>query len=531
MTTFGQRRTAVTSANRPGLFSHEERSRWLPVRSTLVAITAALLMFSVNAARDGIAQEVVLQPHDTMSLPAWNSLVLAALENRRIKGRNDQLSRLFREQQHIEDLKSVHVSEDWNNTHLTLQTYDYAWFGSLASLERGDLAGVQLIQNWQQMPATSPFQANGMLPGDFVVLRDGRNKIRVLVYAGKGTCKMDKKPEPVPIDKKPKPVPDKKPILVLRDFFYYSWLADRGKPGDPDYRQGVRKLQLNTYPPKISREIAKKSVSKKTRTQVPQKVFAGNWMCTSIVTSKQPQCNRQNMQSPIGWNKQASGTSYCVVRMKPGISLSAAVGPNGLPNVERDVRRAIVMADHAAKIIREPTSQSRKVFELAFGVDSPTLQQREHAAGIYDAFRGHLVKGMIVEDSQEKKIAHVRPGARWIVFVDPPYFGKKKDEMRASILIHEFCHAWGYRGHPGTGDYSEHNKIVQAFLKSRTMQSHSGLIPNSLYEMHRMVSVDEEKNPAEVNGFLNWEDAHLNAYSYGNFALWLWQQTHPEKQK
>jgi len=489
-------------------------------------------MVSVNAARDGIAQEVVLQPHDTMSLPAWNSLVLAALENRRIKGRNDRLSRLFREQQHIEDLKSVHVSQAWNNTHLTLQTYDYAWFGLLAGLERGDLEGFQLIQNWQQMPATSPFQANGMLPGDFVVLRDGRNKIRVLVYAGKGTFKMDKKSKPVPIDKKsksvpidkrPKPLPmDKKSTPVLRDFFYYSWLADRGKPGDPDYRQGVSKLQLNTYPPKISREIAKKSVSKKTRTQVPQKVFAGNWMCTSIVTSKQPQCNRQNMQSPVGWNKQASGTSYCVVRMKPLISVSAAVGPNGLPNIERDVRRAIVMADHAAKIIREPTSQSRTVFELAFGVKSPTLQQRQHAAGIYDAFRVHLVKGMIVE-SDEKSLAHVRPGSRWIVFVDPPYF-KEKDEMRASILIHEFCHAWGYRGHPGTGDYAEHNKIVLEFLKSKKTQSYGGAIPKTIYEMHPMVSVDEEKNPAEVNDFLNWEDAHRNAYSYGNFALWLWQQ-------
>ena len=296
-------------------------------------------------------------------------------------------------------------------------------------------------------------------------------------------------------------------------------------------------LQLNTYPPRITREIANCVRVKEVGRDV-DKLFDKGWLTVKITAAGKGKPSWSSAYVKLhGWSAGGSGREYCVVRCPP---LIACLQPETVRTVDEDLRRAFSLAKRISSSLRKSPGNYERQFRKAFGV-STNKERANEVAGVYDSFVGHMVKGMVVEatsvelqhDRSDGKppsvpIAHVNADNRTLVFLDKPFFEQfgRDSNFRAAILIHEFCHAWGMAGHPGTGNYGggESLAIVKRTLARLLPDEYNGHLLKSAYEEHPLVmsqTLQGALADPEKAGFLQWEQARVNAYSYGNFALWF----------
>jgi hypothetical protein len=451
------------------------------------------------------------------SLPATNSLVLGAMEDRTRANRNGPLSQIF----FVE-------TEPFSDP--TLQTWDAWWSRRIKVLEQGFIDPDEfetIVPPWRNVPKEAPFNLLGqdesksaslsrVLAGDFVLIRSG-TQIRVLVVAGRGRFWLEEE------------------AVGWQTFFHYPFMWSRRNPKD-----GCKTLQLNTFPPRLTLELAAviQKNSRRHKALMPLTAFSNGWLKPNAAPSKTLPLLGGCYLRLAPWQKASSGMQYCVVRLRPSIFCYGEKARG----VEEDLRYAILAAREAALFLRQHP-RAVLAFRDAFGVNEPSQMHHNTVARVYEGFVGHMVKAVILEAAVDRdiishapppisnssagekssvRLAFVKGRERTVIYLEPAYF-KLSPNRRAATLIHEFCHAWGMAGHPGTGGYG--GKVQSAVVRD-WLETEGYPAIRSLNDPHPMVQLTE-RGTVRAIGLLPWIDTRTqkpmaceNPYCYGYFISW-----------
>ena len=437
----------------------------------------------------------------------------------------------------LEKIKKQQESEGFSSkADETLYSYDRLWNADFRSLSE-DQIGTQfekITSGWVSCGKSVKNIAGGAriidiagkfanaLPGDIVLLRSPkRSRILVMVYAGEGSFQ--------------------KGGTSKHSFFYFPFI--------PDKDEDLPRLRINTWPPRLTKSTVKALVDRgtfeKDMLQLPENAYKNQWL-NPLGSDKNGKGVYGSYFIPVEpWKEQLNSFEVKVVRPK-GHFLEFSVTRAEI--LREDIKRAVSFTIQAEKLLLSSTSDSDldDVFAECFNTlpsDSAYPSRLRYVAHVLRSFREHLYKTIFqndgayldLEDIDDSVLAYVTPAFRPMISIPERYFSDSNRD-RSCTLVHEFCHSYGFAGHPGTGGYGgkyEGNdgkerrvvELVREFLISKNLT-----LPNnfSVRSEHPLVQVMADDNsrwlPLDKRKFLPPSLAIRNPYAYGYFILWLAQR-------
>ena len=402
---------------------------------------------------------------------------------------------------------------------VTLFGYDRVWKSDFEPLSDGNSGAnfEQISNGWISCGSAVKNIAGGakimdagkvikMVPGDVVLLRRPKKSIvSTMVYAGEGSFqKYDR---------------------YKHSFFFYPYLSE----DDAD----LPRLRLNTWPPRLSEGMVKALVAKgrleKSILQLPAASYRNKWLVANLASVNSKGVYGSCFMNVAGWKEQLNAFEFQVLRPK-GHFLEFSVTQEQI--LRRDIKRAIKYSILAEKLLLGTTqdNDTDAVFQMCFGTprtDTNHAVRSKYAAHVLRAFREHFYKAIVMNDTAYmdldpvpgEVIAYVTPAFRPMVNIPENYFSKANG-MRSTTLIHEFCHSYGFSGHPGTFDYGLKSAQVRQFLAAHGQNPPINF--NTAME-HRLVQFDSSTSQTG-SGFLAPENALVNPYAYDRFVFWLAQR-------
>ena len=220
------------------------------------------------------------------------------------------------------------------------------------------------------------------------------------------------------------------------------------------------------------------------------------------------------------WQSGRSSLSFQVLRYEGWFG---SMQSSQREMISEDIALAVKMCDHCSRELESGRGNARVRDLMSRCFNSSNSASRRASIGeVYEAFPEEAIRLMfgyapvsffhneeINDDATVAEYVARAPRGTTIMLLNDQYFRSRAQHRRAQFLIHEFCHHWGYYGHPGTSRY--------------------GRVKVGAYKEHEILASDHKipqearQDDSHYTRRIHYSEARRNPYCYGLFAYWLCQ--------